>query len=203
MYKRYSGAVILGHNKDDTIENIFSNIIKKNSYHNLLGMSIHSKEQDVNIFRPLLNIPKDRIIKFAKDFNIPYTYDSTPEWSRRGKMRDVLIPKINQFDHLIIDGMLELANNLSEIYSVYNKCLPKIIYYESYCEVEDKDIYFYDYWKNILTQICKYYKMYNLIKNKSIIHFIENIKFGNRITLNKNIVCIKINNSINFILSNQ
>jgi hypothetical protein len=37
MYKNIGGLVVLGHNKDDSLENIFSNIKKKRSYRNLYG----------------------------------------------------------------------------------------------------------------------------------------------------------------------
>ena len=55
-YKKLGNYVLLGHNKDDTLENIFSNIKKKNSYDNLLGMDIISIEKEITILRPLLNI---------------------------------------------------------------------------------------------------------------------------------------------------
>jgi tRNA(Ile)-lysidine synthetase-like protein len=194
-YKKFTGSpVILGHNRDDCMENIFANIIKKKNYNNLLGMSHKLIENDVEILRPLLNITKAEIFDFAEEFRVPYTYDSTPKWADRAKMRDVLIPQIKDFNPLILDGLIELSNNFKEIYSVYNKCMPNIIYEEKYCIVENKDIFFLDYWKNIFTKISLHYKL-PFIKNKSVQYFIDNIKSGNRITLNIHFVaCLKKNN---------
>jgi len=188
MYKKFNGAVILGHNKDDSLENIISNISKRKNYENLLGMTFQSTEKNINIIRPLLSITKNEILEFAKLYSIPFVYDSTPTWSERGKLRDSLIPFIKNFNNEILDGLIELSYNFSEIYTIYNSCLPNITFTLNHCIVENKNIFFLDYWKNIFLRICKHYKL-SMIKNKSIIHMINNIKSGNRITMNKNIIC--------------
>jgi tRNA(Ile)-lysidine synthase TilS/MesJ len=50
--------------------------------------TIHS----VNIYRPLLEYHKDIIYDLAHQYNIPYFLDTTPTWSRRGKMRNEIFP---------------------------------------------------------------------------------------------------------------
>ena len=45
------------------------------------------------------------IYKLANKFKLPYLYDSTPDWSERGQMRDILIPQIKEFDKEIITGV--------------------------------------------------------------------------------------------------
>lgn len=200
MYKKLDAPVILGHNKDDSLENIFSNIIKKKNYNNLLGMthqSIDKSEKDVIILRPLLNVYKKDILAFAKKFNIPFTYDSTPKWSERGKMRDILIPQIKKFNPEIINGLYDLCNNFAEIYKIYEKSFPNIIVNFNEIIVEDVENYFFDYWKNI------FIKMKLIVKNKAIEYFIENIKFGNRITLNKILIAIKKDKYIHFFIKSE
>jgi tRNA(Ile)-lysidine synthase TilS/MesJ len=167
-------------------------------------MEISSQEKDVCIARPLLKISKDQIIKFAKEYNIPFTYDSTPPWSERGKLRDELIPFMNRFDTTILAGLIELADNYKQIYSVYNGILPKIEYYNTYCLVcMENPVYILDYWKKIFTNIALHYKI-TFVKNKSIIHMIEQLNNNNlgRLTLSKNIICqldCQTNNLIIFI----
>jgi len=196
IYKKFKAPVILGHNKDDCIENIFSNITKKKNYNNLFGMSYQMIELDVEIIRPLLDISKSEIFQFAKQFNIPYTYDSTPKWSDRAKMRDILLPQINNFNPLILDGLIELSNNFKQIYSVYNNCIPNIIYENNKCIIENKNIFFFDYWKNIFNKISTHYNL-PFIKNKSVKYFIDNINLGNKLTLSKyNIAHIYYDNII-------
>jgi len=197
-YSSLGGSVILGHNLDDSLENIFSNIKKKKNYDNLFGMEINSIEKNVNIVRPLLNIPKKNIIEYANVNNIPYIYDSTPSWCERGLLRDTFIPFIENFDKNILYGLIELSNNYKEIYKIYEKTIPKIEYYEKYCIVENNNIFFFDYWKKILTIISNKYN-YTFVKNKSIYHMIKRFKENNnkRITLSKNII-MQINNNIYF-----
>ena len=200
LYQKLNGSVILGHNKDDSIENIFSNIKKKKSYDNLLGMSIFSQEKNVDVYRPLLNISKKEIIEFAIKYRIPFVYDSTPSWSERGRMRDILIPQINSFDKDIIDGLLELSSNFKEIHKIYKiSNIPDITFEETQCTLVDPKIYFFDYWKNIMNVICSHYNIHN-IKNKGIQNMIDNFKNQSRITLSKNIICKQTDNTITFYL---
>jgi tRNA(Ile)-lysidine synthetase-like protein len=195
IYKKVGGSIILGHNKDDSLENIFSNIKKKKHYKNLLGMSIYSNDKDGEIFRPLLNINKKEIIDFANKYKIPYVYDSTPSWSERGKMRDILIPQIINFDKDIIPGLFELSNNLQEIYKIYKLyCMPTITFHENDCYFDYKEINFLDYWRNIINIICKHYNC-KTIRSKSILYLIRTIKYGRPIVLSKNISC-KLENNI-------
>ena len=50
--------VLLGHNKDDCFENIITNIGNKNNYDNLCGMSVLSTINNINLWRPMINIDK-------------------------------------------------------------------------------------------------------------------------------------------------
>jgi tRNA(Ile)-lysidine synthase TilS/MesJ len=189
-YEKIDGPIILGHNLDDTLENIFSNIKKQKNYDNLFGMSNFSTERNISIWRPLLSIAKKDIILFAHENNIPYTYDSTPAWSDRGKMRDNLIPFINQFDTNILEGLVNMCHNFKEIYKIYETSIPEIEYKDNYCIINNqKEIYFEDYWKKILSIIVEKYG-FEYIKNKSVKNMIFRIKIGSkeRITLSKNII---------------
>lgn len=105
FYSWFNCPVILGHNLDDCYENVFTNLSKKIHYENLFGMKACSEEQGVTILRPMLQIPKAHIILYADHTSIPHLYDSTPAWSQRGKMRDILIPGIMKFDAAILPGL--------------------------------------------------------------------------------------------------
>jgi len=187
--------VILGHNLDDCLENVFSNIKKQKNYNNLFGMKEVSIERSVRILRPLLNISKAEIIEFANQFNIPYTYDSTPDWSERGKLRDQLIPSIKTFDPSLITGIVSMVNEFKGIYSVYKHSIPKIYYFETNCFIPmNEPVCILDYWKKIFTKIALHYKI-DFVKNKSIKHFISVLQkkrtinnANNRITIAKQMV---------------
>jgi tRNA(Ile)-lysidine synthetase-like protein len=120
MYRRFNNPVILGHNLGDCLENVFNNIKKTRSLNNLRGMGEFSEEEGCQIVRPMLDISKDCIRAFARKYMVPHLPNSTPSWSERGKIRDELIPFINKFDQAIIPGMINLADNMKQLYDIYN-----------------------------------------------------------------------------------
>lgn len=114
-YKTQNCPILLGHNYEDTIENLISNIASKRKYYNLKGMKSKIVERDVLILRPLLNISKLDIYEYAKEYNIEHLPDSTPKWSRRGKLRDHVIPVLEQYEPTFLKGLEELSTILSHI----------------------------------------------------------------------------------------
>ena len=104
--------VVLGHNKDDCFENILTNINYKKNYDNLSGMYIHNKIDNINFWRPMLEIDKNTIYNYAKKFNIPYLCDSTPKWSMRGIIRDTVKPAILEISPNIINAFFDLKNKM-------------------------------------------------------------------------------------------
>ena len=122
--------VLLGHNKDDCFENIITNITNKSCYDNLSGMETLKIIDDINFWRPMLNIKKKDIINFANINNIPYLFDSTPKWSVRGKIRDNLRPVIcslknnsNIIDESQIDGFFSLTEHIKETNNIINNVI--------------------------------------------------------------------------------
>jgi len=105
FYEYFNCPIILGHNQDDCYENVFSNLSKGIHFDNLFGMKSIGYESNITIVRPMLSVSKNEIVDFANGFNIPYLEDSTPDWSKRGMMRDTLIPNINSFDKNIMKGL--------------------------------------------------------------------------------------------------
>ena len=85
-------GVMVGHHKDDIIENIFTNSMKGHDIMNIEVMKKNSNINNVNIYRPLLDFPKSDIYDLAHKYDIPYFLDTTPKWSRRGKMRNEIFP---------------------------------------------------------------------------------------------------------------
>lgn len=135
--------IVLGHNYNDTIENIITNISKKQSYENLNGMKMFSKLKTENnkvlkIWRPLLNVTKNEIEDFNKETKTPFTYDSTPDWSDRGKLRDKVIPTLTDFKPEILEGLTNLSKQMSHLCQIYEHyALPQILR-----DVEEKDGYY-------------------------------------------------------------
>ena len=109
-YKKHNCPVILGHNHDDLIENMITNI-SNNRLDKLGGMDRSAILNGVNIVRPMINITKKEIYDYAKKTNVPYLEDSTPAWSRRGKLRDKFVPTVNEIEPNFMKGLQRLIEH--------------------------------------------------------------------------------------------
>lgn len=193
-YQFLNLPVVLGHNQDDCLENIFSNLRKDRSNDNLLGMELESYQHKTRILRPLLNIPKSIIIELANQYHIPYLVDSTPKWSERGRTRDILIPSINKFDPHLTSKIYQYAVRNKEVYQTYEKLLksnyrvevdennlnPNTNINESINDKKNLIITYIDcnditYWKMIINDS---FKLLNepIPSNKSITNLVSTIK---------------------------
>lgn len=88
-------GVFVGHHQDDIIENIFTNSMKGGNLLDLEVMKSESKIHGINLYRPFLGYRKNAIYQFAHKFDVPYFLDTTPKWSRRGKMRNEIFPLLD------------------------------------------------------------------------------------------------------------
>lgn len=198
MYKKFNCPVVLGHNLDDCVENILTNI-RKGRLDNLRGMSEFVDENDCLLVRPMLNINKIDIITFAKDHNIPYLQDSTPKWSDRGKMRDVLIPFLNEFDSSFISGLINLADTTTNINKSLDEVVVKLFYDNKIAKINGQFIHVefsytkenrlgYIFWKKIIKKLCQDYNI-QICSNKSIMTLVQKLELNKsqRIKLYSNI----------------
>jgi len=110
-----SMPVFLGHNKDDCFENILTNITSKSHYENLLGMEDMVNQGDIIFARPMLTIEKKDIYEMAENIHIPFFVDSTPKWSQRGKIRDIIRPTLEDWNFKIVDSMFYLSNIVGQL----------------------------------------------------------------------------------------
>ncbi len=125
VYDYFKAPIFLGHNMDDCYENVFSNLSKRIHFDNLYGMSKYSIESNIPIIRPMLDISKKDIIDISHSIGIPYLEDSTPGWSNRGKMRDILIPHIDKFNPQILPGISEFITYTTNLEKHWNKLFHK------------------------------------------------------------------------------
>lgn len=89
-------GVILGHHRGDLRENVLSNAHKGCGPLDLSGMSSVCRNDGVMIYRPLLPLEKDDVYLYAHSFGVPYFKDTTPHWSTRGKLRNKLLPLLEE-----------------------------------------------------------------------------------------------------------
>jgi tRNA(Ile)-lysidine synthetase-like protein len=108
--------VILGHNKDDCLENILTNIAYKNKYDNLNGIEMSMIIDNINFYRPIIEISKKEIYNYAYNHNLPYLKNSTPDWCQRGKIRTSVVPILEKWDMRVIDGLFNMTSILQDLH---------------------------------------------------------------------------------------
>lgn len=197
--------VIMGHNSDDIIENIMTNIAHKNKYDNLYGMTPICIQDGIAFIRPLLKTTKEDIIKFANENNIPYLPNSTPTWSQRGQIRNNIIPVLDNWDKNFVPSLLNLSDTMTSLYNIMEVSVNQFVNKGVFNKT--KDVFTISnmninelnkehiYWKSV------FYKINNIRPaSKSIDNFIFNLqkykssfqeinsKYKKKIMITKNIV---------------
>ena len=170
--KENLSGICIGHHMGDITENVFTNIIKGKFTNDLGQMKMFDTQNDVNIYRPLLNLTKDDIYSFAHKFNIPYFKNSTPPWSCRGVIRDKMIPilksQFGSFESNIINFMnsYKETSELNDKYIIkpYLDSILKLTY--GYKIPFISDMMLNSIWEKILLNIT-HSNGYNMISIKS------------------------------------
>jgi tRNA(Ile)-lysidine synthetase-like protein len=122
-------GVFVGHHKDDIIENIFTNSMKGANLLDLEVMKEISTIRGINIYRPLLNCHKDVIYDLAHTYSIPYFLDTTPKWSRRGRMRnEIFVLFDNVFTKSWRNKLKDLGDQSNKWGEYINNYVIKLLY---------------------------------------------------------------------------
>jgi tRNA(Ile)-lysidine synthetase-like protein len=129
------GSILLGHIKEDLVENVWTNFARGQHLDNLKKMEEVEIQQEICIKRPMLNWDKKRIIDLSNRYGIPYLKNTTPEWSNRGKFRNnFLKASQHQYGENVDDKVLQVA----DIFKKQNDIIKRFIY-EPIIDSYDKD----------------------------------------------------------------
>jgi tRNA(Ile)-lysidine synthetase-like protein len=198
LTKESAENIILAHHKDDSIENIITNICRARSILNLVVIKPSSVIHNVTVIRPVLNVYKQSICDFAHEHNIPYFKDTTPSWSIRGILRTHIMPSLTlAFTHNIKNNLLKLDQQTFEWNQlIHSKIIDPFI---NECVFHEKDVvvpvhkykaYPSCFWNTIFMKIFFKYKR-NCPSMKSVtsfLSFINNKTTGNFV-LSKQCLC--------------
>jgi tRNA(Ile)-lysidine synthetase-like protein len=122
-------CVMMGHIKDDVIENVWTNIAHCHHLGNLKKMEAEEVQLGVRIMRPLLTVDKADIYRVSEKIGIPYFKNTTPNWSNRGKFREHFHnATITQFGESVDEKIIEFAEAIQSQASLLNMLLYDPIY---------------------------------------------------------------------------
>lgn len=196
--KYQSKGVFLGHHKDDLAENIFINSLRGRNILDLEVMKTVGSNYNFIFYRPLLTHFKKEIFEFAHKYDIPYLLDTTPMWSHRGIMRNVIFRLLDNIlgfkwkEKLLKLGFESRQLNqvvLDKIIKPWLKLVEYEYNYESKQYIIKIPIYHVD--KDILWSILIKKIFYNIeintLKDKTINRILQHINncSENMITLDK------------------
>ena len=154
MYELLGGQIILGHIKEDLIENIWTNFSKGRDLFKLHKMDEVSHIDNVLVLRPFLKTDKADIYDFAKKYNISYLKNTTPTWSNRGKLRNEFLPQVEkQFGIETYEKILYLSESLES----YKKILDSKIFtplYDSVINLKSKECLNIGIMVNLAEYLC-------------------------------------------------
>lgn len=114
-------GVMLGHHRGDVVENVISNSNKGCGPLDLSGMTSLSKNDGVTIYRPLLPLEKVDVFAYSHKYGVPYFKDTTPFWSTRGKLRNKLIPLLEEvYGDGCLSNLAALAQESDQARELFN-----------------------------------------------------------------------------------
>lgn len=199
-YPNSKNCVMLGHHKDDVIENIFNNVCRGRNLLDLPIMFIENKIENVIISRPMINLYKKEVFAFAHENNIPYFKNTTPSWSMRGIFREKIYPLLNSTYSNLSINLLKIGqqsrewNKIIQI-KIIEPFLDKIIYFEDGFQfyIDDEINSPFSFWNIIFAKIFHSYSK-ACPSSKSILGFMNYIKIrdlnGKKYKLTNNTLCI-------------
>lgn len=131
LAKKYrANTLILWHNLTDRIESTFLHLLRGAHLKWFLAMTEYEKHHlfPGNIYRPILNISKDAVLKICSKYKIPYSTDKTnfdSKTSLRNKLRMEVLPWLYKLAHKSTPTENSFQQSMLHIYEELEKITNK------------------------------------------------------------------------------
>ena len=82
-----------------------------------MDLTVFKKETEMLgtiLLRPMLDVHKIQIYKFAEKYQIPYFKDTTPDWSLRGTFRKQTLPILEKTYNNLTQNLLNISQQSNE-----------------------------------------------------------------------------------------
>ncbi len=118
--KHRAKSIITAHHQDDLIETALLNLLRGTGRRGLTALA-----QNPDVIRPLLNVPKIELLRYAKTNNLKWREDETNQDDKylRNYIRKYLLPKLSKVKRqkLVLD-----LGKLTEVNSIINDEIAKL-----------------------------------------------------------------------------
>ena len=179
-------VIILGHIRDDVIENIWTNLSKCQHLHNLGKMCNSEIQLDVQLERPFLNTNKSEIYKISETFGIPYLKNTTPSWSNRGKFRETFYKAThNQFGQIVDKNILMVSDIIKGQYEIIERLVYRPIIESFHKNILDITLAIkanldLSGWVYIIEHVCHHAAKIAKPSFRSIEQFVERLRLNSK-----------------------
>lgn len=105
------GKIFVAHHKNDQAETVLMHIFRGSGVDGASGIRVNG-----NIYRPLIDISKQEILDYAREFNVEYRQDDTNNDNNysRNFLRNEIIAKATKIYPNIVDNICKFANFCQE-----------------------------------------------------------------------------------------
>ncbi len=110
-------AILTGHTYTDNVETILYRIIKGTGIKGLKGIpEIRIQQSVAPIYRPLLEITREEIVKYCQDNNLEFNTDSSNANQKylRNKIRLSLIPELKTYNKDVEKALIRLSQTAND-----------------------------------------------------------------------------------------
>lgn len=120
-------VIATAHHAGDQAETLLINLCKGTGLTGLIGMAEISEQHEFGkpliLWRPLLNISREKISEFVTTYSIPYVDDPTNVMgdNQRAFLREQIFPLLNRRFHNVIDNINRTQTNLQNAKTIVNE----------------------------------------------------------------------------------
>lgn len=109
-------AIALAHHADDQVETVVMNMLRGASPSGLIGILMRRTEKNMELIRPFLRIPKERLLQYCKAEQIPFHLDSSNDSRKytRNRIRMDIIPQLLEINPKLPEAVDRMSEILRE-----------------------------------------------------------------------------------------
>lgn len=107
-----AGYLLMGHHADDQAETVLMRVLHGTGVSGLAGIPARRRENNVELFRPLLRITKGELLEYCERNEVPYAVDSSNSSRHylRNAVRLDLIPQLEKINPRVKESLVRLAD---------------------------------------------------------------------------------------------
>lgn len=160
--KYNANKIILAHHLDDQIETILMRIVRGSSFSGYSGIKSAREHNGFLYLRPLIDVPKEDIIQYAKDNNITYFEDVSNKENvyTRNRYRNHIIPLLKEENPHLDTKIKQFSEYMNMADEFINK---------------QRDVFLNTYFINGEVQLVPFNNLDDILKIK-VLKFIINSK---------------------------